>query len=95
MPPELTSAPSGAFGFVFGEGRTGSGVSGYRFMILPYWVLAAMTVPMPVLWLRRWRRDRLSLRRESRNLCPSCGYDLRATDGRCPECGPVPAAKEA
>jgi hypothetical protein len=99
MPPELASAPSGALGFVHGEGRTGSGVMGYRLLIVPYWVFVAMTAPMPmlwlILWLKRHTRDRLSRRRERLNLCPSCGYNLTANvSGTCPECG-APVAKVA
>jgi hypothetical protein len=39
---------------------------------------------LPTLWLLRRRRVRLRVRR---GLCPACGYDVRASPGRCPECG--------
>ncbi|HZN67346.1 MAG TPA: hypothetical protein VFB66_18810 [Tepidisphaeraceae bacterium] len=60
---------------------------------LPWWLVAAVLALPPLLATRR-----RGLRRERRakGLCEGCGYDLRATPGRCPECGreagPRPAA---
>jgi hypothetical protein len=58
---------------------------------VPHWELAAGTGVLPLVWLGRSVRRGLA-RRAFRRLgrCRACGYDLRASPGRCPECGAVP-----
>lgn len=55
----------------------------YRIAI-PYWPIVALGLIIPA--GRLWKRA-LQNRRLHKNLCPQCGYDLRATPDRCPECG--------
>jgi hypothetical protein len=54
---------------------------------LPYWSPILATSVMPASWMIRRRRQRARLRRQH---CTRCGYHLRATPERCPECGTVP-----
>ncbi|MDB5293257.1 MAG: hypothetical protein JWL69_4498 [Phycisphaerales bacterium] len=55
---------------------------------IPYYFLFALTALPIFVWARRRYQSR---GRKHLNLCPSCGYDLRATPDRCPECGAIPA----
>lgn len=64
----------------------------FRGVGVPLWFPAAVFAAGPLASLVRHRRRR---RRVAEGRCAGCGYDLRATPGRCPECGtapgPVPA----
>jgi hypothetical protein len=52
----------------------------------PYWFLVIGLSIYPV-----WQIFRLGKRRKwDGRLCVVCGYDLRATPDRCPECGTIP-----
>ena len=55
---------------------------------VPYWVAgAALLLPALCGLLARCARHRRRRGRSSSGRCTACGYDLRATPGRCPECG--------
>ena len=60
---------------------------------VPYRLLVPLLGMLPAVWCLRaagrwidWRGNR----RARSGLCRRCGYDLRATPGRCPECGTLP-----
>ena len=51
---------------------------------VPHYAVVLATAALPAAWLLRRRRQK---RMRQSGLCTRCGYDLRATPGRCPECG--------
>ena len=54
---------------------------------IPYWLLAQVAAILPLARAHKPLRRFLASRARRPGLCPTCGYDLRATPGRCPECG--------
>ncbi len=79
------------WGFEYGSGDAGSG----RFIPfwegrIPHWSLMLFCLLPAIYWERRRELNR---NRSASGTCLICGYDLRATPDRCPECGTIPLKK--
>jgi hypothetical protein len=61
-------------------------------VVVPHWFV--ILIPLGCATWLLFVRDARRRRRHKRGLCEECGYDLRASPERCPECGvAVPKAR--
>jgi hypothetical protein len=83
----------GPLGFLFGADIDAE--SDVVQAIVPFWSAVIAAAALPMCWvasaLRRARRQR----RRHYGLCVSCGYDMRASSERCPECGCAPTKPQS
>src|SRR5688500_13168421 len=103
----VISQPQPSFGFVvrrppwFGLTRDRGTRLGPKTFVdrdsvsIPCWLLMIITGILPATLVRRAALHVRSRRRVARGLCRACGYDVRASTGRCPECGEAPVSLPA
>jgi hypothetical protein len=72
--------------FNLGVGWPRPGQRDFYWIRLPLWLMMLLCIPFPLWWIRYCRTPR-----HLPGHCKKCGYDLRASKNRCPECGtPIP-----
>jgi len=60
-------------------------------MVVPFWAASLVSFVLILPVLARYGRNARGRRRQALGHCLRCGYDLRASKDRCPECGtPIP-----
>jgi hypothetical protein len=86
--PRDTFEQRQGMGFGWYRWRPVSRASHFARLVVPLWAVVVVTGALPL-----WRAVRTRLRPRRRSgLCHACGYDLRATPDKCPECGALAAA---
>lgn len=66
-----------------------------RVLTLPLWAVLGVLAVLPSAWAVFLLRRTEFARRARLGLCRRCGYDLRGSRERCPECGEAAEAKPA
>jgi hypothetical protein len=64
-------------------------VTTVSWIVVPLWAPTVLPLLLPAWWATRTIMRRRRLRGIANGLCVRCGYDLRASARRCPECGAV------
>jgi hypothetical protein len=83
------TVPRRTFGFQYAPVGDGSII---RLLRIPHAAFLSVTAFLPIVYFARALRATYRRRSRIGGLCPICGYDLRATPDRCPECGKIPSA---
>jgi hypothetical protein len=68
----------------------GSRHTDINYCLISDWLILLVTGALPAFWFALWSRSR---RRWQVGKCRVCGYDLRATPERCPECGTASSSR--
>lgn len=70
--------------------KWGTGIASRNLFAVPFYAIVIFTLLLPSWWYFNERHRRKIILWRQENRCIHCGYDLRASPKRCPECGTIP-----